>query len=158
LPARRLIGASLGAALLATSVGGCGGSGTGSELPPPAVQRSVVERFAAALLHGDTAGARALLVPDKDGVLTFLVRKAVSPAKARRTSISPPTRRTGDRWAVRFVSRRTYADLRFETQRGDLVVFLAPSPAGAAVRFFTFTNVRTRFSTHHDAQLLPSNR
>ncbi len=43
-------------------------------------------------------------------------------------------------------------------ERGDLVVFVAPSAAGAGVRFFGFENVRIRFSTHHDAQLLPSNR
>ena len=35
-------------------------------------------------------------------------------------------------------------------------MFVAPSAAGVGVRFFGFEHVRTVFSTHHDAQLLPS--
>jgi hypothetical protein len=37
-------------------------------------------------------------------------------------------------------------------------VLIAPSTAGAGVEFFAFRHVRKRFSTHHDAQLLPSER
>jgi hypothetical protein len=69
-----------------------------------------------------------------------------------------PARRTGEHWTFSYAGKRTHRDGRFETERGDLVVDVAPSAAGAGVRYFGFRNVRIRFSTHHDALLLPSNR
>ena len=128
------------------------------KIPSQAVQRNVAGRFAAALLSGDAAGARALLVPTDDGALVFLVQQAVAPSSTQQASIRLPARRAGKRWTFSYARRRTYSDGRFETQRGDLVVVIVPSAAGASVEFFAFRNVRTRFSTHHDSQLLPSKR
>lgn len=147
----------IGCVLAAFAVSGCGGRAT-VEQPSQAVQRSVAGRFASALLHGDAAGARALLVPSDDGALEFLLRQAVAPSSTQQASIQLPARRTGDLWTFSYIRRRTYADGRFEAQKGDFVVLVAPSTAGARVEFFAFRNVRTRFSTHHDAQLLPSKR
>ncbi|SRR5712691_3738720 len=135
--------------LVASAVSGCGGTTTSA-----VVQRDVAERFAAAVLRGDPAGARPLLASADEAALMFLVRRAAAPWRAHHASIQLPARRTGTRWTVRYAGKRTYRDGRFETERGDLVVYVA----GAGVRFFGFENVRTRFSTHHDAQLLPSNR
>ena len=135
--------------------------------PPQAVQRNVAARFATALLVGDAAGARALLVPADDGALVFLVQQAVARWRTQQGSIQLRARRagpclTGDvackLWTVSYGRRRTHSDGRFEMERGELVVFIAPSAAGARVEFFAFRNVRTRFSTHHDSQLLPSKR
>ena len=123
-----------------------------------AVQRDVAGRFAAAVLRGDAAGARALLVRVDEAALVFLVQRAARPWRIQHASIRLPARRTGSGWSVSYAGRRTQSDGRFETERGELVVFVVQSAAGAGVRFFVLSHVRTRYSTHHDAQLLPSNR
>ncbi len=146
-----------GCLLVAFAISGCGGE-TSMKTPSGAVQRNVAGRFAAAVLRGDVAGARALLVHTDEEALVFLVRQAAAPWRTQHASIHLPARRTGNRWTFSYGGRRTQRDGSFETEQGDLVVFVAPLAAGAGVRFFGFTNVRTRFSTHHDAQLLPSKR
>jgi hypothetical protein len=146
-----------GCLLVALVVSGCGGKAT-VKTPSQAVQRDVAGRFAAALLRGDAAGARALLVPGADGALGFLVQQAVAPWRAQRASFQLPARRAGIYWAVSFARGRGNKDGTFERQRGELVVSVAASAAGAGVAFFEFENVRTRFSTHRDSQLLPSKR
>jgi hypothetical protein len=140
----RVISRLIGCLLVAFAVSGCGG-GTTTKTPPEAAQR-------------DVAGARALLVGGDDGALVFLVQRAATPWRAQHASIRLPARRTGSRWTFSYAGTRTQRDGRFEAERGDLVVFVAPSAAGAGVRFFGFEHVRTVFSTHHDAQLLPSKR
>jgi hypothetical protein len=133
---------------------GCGGSKT----PSQALQRDVAGRFAVALFRGDAPAARALLVRRDEGALVFLVKRAAAPWRGQHASVRLPARRTGDRWAVSYEGTRTHADGRFESESGDLIVLVAPSSRGAGVRFFGFTHVRTRFSTHHDSELLPSKR
>ena len=98
-----------------------------------------------------------MLVPPDDAALVYLVQQAAAPEKQHAT-IKAPARRTGNRWTFSYEGRRTQKDGRFETQTGDLVVLVAPSAGGAGIEFFAFRHVRKRFSTHHDAQLLPSNR
>src|SRR5207247_10600942 len=104
------------------------------------------------------AGDRAVHEGGDPAALVCLVQRTAAPWTNQRASIRLPGRRTGVRWTFSYAGRRTHRDGRFETERGDLVVFVAPSATGAGVRFFGFENVQTRFSTHHDAQLLPSNR
>jgi len=157
LSALRVQGGLIGCVLVVIAVSGCGGRTT-VKTPSQAVQRDVAGRFAAALLRGDAADARALLVPGDDGSRVALVQQAVAASGAQQASIRLPARRAGRRWTFSYAGRRTYGDGRFERQRGDLVVFIAPSAAGAGVEFFAFRNVDTRFNTHHDSQLLPSRR
>jgi hypothetical protein len=133
---------------------GCGGSKT----PSQALQREVAGRFAVALFRGDVRAARALLVRRDEGALVFLVERAAAPWRGQHASVSLPARPTDDRWAVSYEGTRTHADGRFESESGDLIVLVATSSRGAGVRFFGFTHVRTRFSTHHDSELLPSKR
>jgi hypothetical protein len=147
----------IGCLPVALALSGCGAT-TAMKTPSTAVQRDVAERFAAAVLRGDSAGARTLLVSADDAALVFLVQRAAAPWRTQHASVQFPARRTGRRWTFSYAGRRTYRDGRFERERGDLVVFVAPSASGAGVRFFGFENVRVRFSTHHDSQLLPSNR
>jgi hypothetical protein len=139
------------------ALSGCGGN-SAMTMPSEAAQRTVARHFAAALLRGDTAGARALLLRSDEDALVYLVRQAAAPWRTDHASIQLAPRRTGDRWTVRYAGTRSYRDGRFERERGDILVFVAPSAAGARVQFFVFTHVRTRFSTHHDAQLPPSKR
>jgi hypothetical protein len=147
----------IGCLLVALALSACGGK-TRVEAPSTVIQRDVAGRFAAALLRGDAAGARALLVGPDEAALVFLVRRAAAPWRTGHASIQLPARRTRDRWTFSYAGKRTYPDGRFDTESGDLVVLVVPSADGAGVRFFGFENVRTRFSTHHDAQLLPSKR
>ena len=151
--------AALTGGLVATiAATGCGATAT-AEMPSQADQRDLAGRFAAALLSGDTAHAHAMLDPHSDdGALTFLVHQATAGPASQRASIRLPARHAGNRWTFGYVRRRTYPDLRFETERGDLLVFVTASRTGASVYFFAFNNVHRRFSTHHDSQLLPSNR
>jgi hypothetical protein len=147
----------IGCLAVVSLVAACGGTKPSASPPEPA-QRAVAARFATALLNGDGVGARALLVASDDESLVSLVREHLGPGRAKHVSIRLPAHRTGGAWAFGFARRMTHRDGRFETQRGDLIVFVAPSARGAAVEFFAFRNVRRRFSTHHDAQLLPSKR
>lgn len=142
--------------LIALAAAGCGGAARSA--PSQTLQRDVAARFAAAVFRGDAARARALLVAPDEAALVFLVRRAAAPWRRQHASIRPPARRTGKEWTFRYAGRRTHPDGTFEMERGDLVVDVAPSSAGAGVRFFGFRNVRVRFGTHHDSLLLPSNR
>jgi hypothetical protein len=135
--------------LAVLALAACGGHDTA----PEAEQRAVAGRFAAAVLHGDESRARALLAPDDDGALAFLVRRAAGPWRAQHASLRPGRRGTGH-WTFAYAGTRSHDDGSFERERGDLVVFLAD----ARVRFFAFRNVAVRYSTHHDSQLLPSRR
>jgi hypothetical protein len=145
-----------GCLLFAIVVAGCGGEA--AKVPSQAIRRSVAERFAAALVSGDVAGARALLAAPKQAALVALVRRAAAPWTTQHARIEDATRGSGNRWAFTYAGTHTHPDGRFERERGELVVFVEPSAGGAGVRYFVVTNVRKRFSTHHDAQLLPSNR
>jgi hypothetical protein len=143
--------------VLVAALAGCGGDDTPA-MPSEPAQQLLAERFGAALFRGDASGARALLLRRDEPALIYLVRRATARWRLHHASLALPARRRGDRWHLAYKGRRTYRDGRFETETGDLVVLVAPSTAGARVRFFAFTDVRTRFSTHHDAQLLPSKR
>jgi len=150
--------------LLAAAAAGCGGSTTRPTpvtVPAPSEQarRDVAGRFAVAVLRAEADRARALLVRPDEEALVFLVRRAVAHWRRRKATIHLPASRTGSRWAVRYSGKRTFRDGRFEIERGALVVLIGRSRTGRArVRFFAFTRVERRFSTHQDAELLPSKR
>jgi hypothetical protein len=143
--------------VIVAALSGCGGDHAPAP-PSGPVQQLLAERFGAALFRGDAAGARALLLRRDEPALIFLVRRATARWRGHHASIERPARRRGDRWYLGYRGKRTYRDGRFETENGELVVLVAPSATGPRVRFFAFLHVRTRFSTHHDAQLLPSKR
>lgn len=147
----------IGCLLVALVVSGCAGHAT-VKTPSEAVQRNVAGRFASAVLRGDTAGARALLVPTENAALAALVEWAATPWRSHHASIRLPARRAGDRWTFSFAGERPQGGGRFEKQSGDLVVVVASSRAGARVRSFILSHVRTLFSTHHDSVLQPSKR
>ena len=147
-----LVGLSLAVSVTGTA---CGGSG---EMPPVTAERSVATRFATAVLSGDANGARALLEHRDEPAVAYLLRRTTGAWHVRHLLERGRLQRIDGHWSVGFARRRTYADGRFETQSGDLVMFLARSRDGPRVRFFLVEHLRTRASTHHDAQLLPSKR
>ena len=156
-----VFGVSMRTALACCVLAGLAASGcaerTTANAPPENVQRDVAGRFAAAVFRGDAAGARALLVRTHEDALVFLVRRAAAPWRTQHASIQP-ARRSGDRWTFSFTGRLNQSGGRFVTRKGDLVVLVGPSAAGAGVQFFSFRHVNTRYSTHHDSVLLPSKR
>jgi hypothetical protein len=142
--------------VLVAAISACGKEAP--TLPSEADQRRLTEQFARALFRGNAVGAQALLLRPNEPTLVWLVRRATAPWRRQHASVDLPARHRGERWELHYAGRRTYRDGRFETETGDLVVLVAPSAAGARVRFFAFAHVRKRVSTHHDAQLLPSKR
>lgn len=147
----------IGCLLVALVGSGC--SGTSDVRPSPtARQRDLAERFAAAVLDGDASGARRLLVHPDEDALVFLVRRAAGPWAGQRVSVQLPARRTGTAWSVHYAGTRDHPDGTFEREKGDLVVYVTASGTRPGVRYFMFRNVRTRYGTHHDAQLPPSKR
>ena len=147
----------VGCAVAAAVLGGCGGGGHGTS-PRSDAQRTIAGRFADAVLHGDTPRARALLLHADDPAIDFLVRRATSRWKHQRVAIAHEPRSSGSRWTFGYAGTRSFADGRFAREDGSLLIVLASSQAGPRVRYFAFVNVRSRFSTHHDGQLLPSKR
>jgi hypothetical protein len=147
----------IGCLLVALFASGCGRPAD-MQPSPTARQRDLAERFAAAVLDGDVIGARRLLVHPDEDALVFLVRRAAGPWVGQRVSIQLPARRTGRAWSIHYAGTRNHRDGTFERERGDLAVYVTASAKGAAVRYFMFRNVRTRYGTHHDAQLPPSKR
>jgi hypothetical protein len=147
----------IGFLLVAFALAGCAHDATGGP-SSAASPRDVATRFAAALFRGDAKGARAYLVHPNETALVYLVRRAARPWAGEHASLGLPARHTGTTWTIHYKGTRTHEDGTFERERGDLVVYLASTGAGPAVRYFMFTNVVTRFGTHHDSQLPPSKR
>jgi hypothetical protein len=151
----------VGVLLVALAACGCGEQAavSAAPMPPESARRAVAGQFATALLTADGPRARALLVDPDEDALVFLVRRAVAHWRQRHVSIRLPARRVGTRWMVRYAGKRTFRDGRFEIERGELVVLVGRSTTGRPrVRFFAFAQVDRRFSTHQDAELLPSKR
>jgi len=145
--------------LLAASafVAGCAGSAPESD-PPIAAQREVAERFAEAIFHGQSSTAVALLARRDDDVLSARATRAAASWQPQHGTVRLPGRRAGNSWTFGYAGTHSPRDGRFEQVRGRLVVVVATAHGGAAVRFFAFLDETTRFSTHHDSLLLPSNR
>ena len=138
------------ALIAACCLAGCGGK---AGQPAPPVDRAGVARsFALAILHGDTRAAVALL--ESPQALSGSVRRAAAPWAGHHASVRLPGARSGSRYVFGFSGTHPHPDGRFELVRGDLVVVVGP----AAVQAFTFRHVVTQFKTHHDSQLLPSDR
>lgn len=136
--------------LAAGFLAGCGGR---AEQPPSPVDRAAVAKsFVQAIFRGDTRTAVALL--ESPQALSGSVRRAAAPWKLHHGSVHLPATRTGSRFVFGFTGTHPHPDGRFELVKGDVVVVVGLS----AVQAFTFRRVVTQFKTHHDSQLLPSDR
>lgn len=130
---------------------GCGGKA--ATTTRPAVDRAdVAKRFARAIFKGDTHAAVSLL--ESPQALSGSVRRAAGPWKRHHGELRFPATQTGGHYVFAFSGTHPHAGGRFELVKGDLVVVVGPS----AVQAFTFRHVVTKFKTHHDSQLLPSDR
>jgi hypothetical protein len=136
---------------------GCGGRASGEE-PSVGAQRDVARQFAEAIFRGQTDAAVRLLIQPHDPALSWLAKRAARPWKAHHASVRLPARRTGRRWILGYAGTRTHSDGTFEEVRGDIVIVVAASSGRTGVEFFVLRHGITRFGTHHDSLLLPSNR
>jgi hypothetical protein len=136
---------------------GCGGGAAGEE-PSVGAQRDVARQFAQAIFRGRTDAALGLLVEPHDPALSWLAKRAARPWKTHHASVRLPGSRTGRRWTFRYAGTRTHSNGSFEELRGEIVIVLAASSGRTGVEFFVLRHGITRFGTHHDSLLLPSNR
>jgi len=137
---------------------GCGGRASDQE-PAVGAQREVARQFAEAIFRGQTGAALRLLVEPHDPALAWLATRAARPWKTQHASVRLPARRAaGGRWILRYAGTRTQRDGGFEEVSGSIVIVVAGSPGRTGVEFFVLRPGITRFGTHHDSLLMPSNR
>jgi hypothetical protein len=136
-----------GAALLGLAAGG-------GHAASPAAQRAVAGQFARALVEGRTARAQSLLAHGVDPVVPELVRRLARTGGELR---SRGTQEERGRWVFAYFRQVTRPDGSFTRETGQVVVDQANGRT-PAVRFFGLRRREIAYSTHHDAQLLPSKR
>jgi hypothetical protein len=149
--------ASIALVFVACSIASACGGRAGGEAPVGA-QQKVAREFAEAIFGGQADAAVGLLIEPHDPALSWLAKRAARPWKAHHASIRLPGRRTDRGWIFRYAGTRTHSDGSFEQVRGDIVIVMAAASARTRVEFFVLRHRTTRFSTHHDSVLLPSNR
>ena len=139
----------------------CLAAGCGAGKAPVAAssssQRDVAQRFAEAILAGRADAAVRLLSRSNDVPLSRLARRAARPWTADHAHIVS-RQRTGRRWTFRYTGRHTHADGSFEDVHGDVIAIVGTAAGRSVIEFFALRRETVRFSTHHDSQLLPSNR
>ena len=150
-------------AILALVLGACClASGCGTNTPvkalPATAGRQVARQFAEAIFRGKADDAVALLVRPVDPALSGMTIDAAAPWKTHHASVRLPGARSGGGWVFHYAGTHPHSDGRFEQVRGNIVIVVAVSAKGPGVEFFTFRNQQVRFRTHHDSQLLPSDR
>ena len=129
------------------------GCGTRATVPRPPVDRvEVAKRFASAIFRGDVGAAVALL--DSRQALSASVRRAAARWKPHHARERLIAKQPAGRFVFEFSGTHRHPDGRFEIERGEFVVVVG----SALVEAFTFRHTVTKFKTHHDSQLLPSDR
>ena len=138
---------------------GCGGSAsTSAKEPSIAARRDVAQRFAEAIFRGKADAAITLLVHPDDPALSWMATTAAAPWKRHHAAVHLSVARSSRSWVFGYAGTHPHRNGGFEEVRGDIVVVVADSPKGSGVEFFTLRNKNVQFKTHHDSQLLPSNR
>jgi hypothetical protein len=144
------------AALGCLLAGCCLAAGCGGDAEPrpttPVDRAAVAKRFARAIFRGDTRTALSLIESAQG--LGESVTRAATPWKHHHGRVRLLLDEPGGRYVLGFSGTHPHPDGRFELVRGELVVVVGP----ASVEAFAFRNTVTRFKTHHDSQLLPSDR
>ena len=145
------------ALLLVAALAGCGGTAAPQD-PPVSAQRDVAQRFARAIFAGRAALAVRLLVHPDDKGMSWNAARLAAPWRGAHDPVRLIGTHSGTHWKFGYAGTHDHTDGTFEQVRGNLVVVVAGTPRGAAVEFFALLDETTRFSTHHDSVLLPSNR
>jgi hypothetical protein len=136
----------------------CAAAGCGDRAARPTAQRSVATEFADALLAGRAQQAQSLVARDADPVVGQQVARLTAPFTAQRGFLRAPVRRSGDaQWAFPYRRRVDPGHGVFTRETGWLVVDMSSS-SPPRVEFAAILARDVVYSTHHDAQLLPSKR
>jgi hypothetical protein len=135
-------------------VAAAGLAACGGHAASPEAQRAVAVQFARALVEGRAASAQSLLAHGVDPVVPELVRRL---ARAGGELRSRGTQEEGNQWVFAYFRQVTKPDGSFTRETGQVVVDLTGGQE-PAVKFFGLRNREIAYSTHHDAQLLPSKR
>jgi hypothetical protein len=136
----------------------CAAAGCGDRAAQPAAQRSVATEFADAILGGRAQQAQRLVAHDADEVVGQQVARLTAPFTAHRGFLRARIRRSGDaQWAFPYRRRVDPGHGAFSRETGWLVVDMS-SGSPPRVEFAAILARDVVYSTHHDAQLLPSKR
>jgi hypothetical protein len=133
----------------AAALAACGGNAAS-----PEAQRAVAWQFARALVEGRAASAQSLLADGVDPVVPELVRRLARPGGVLRSRGKEDER---NQWLFAYFRQVTKPDGSFTRETGQVVVDLTGGHS-PAVKFFGLRNREIAYSTHHDAQLMPSKR
>ena len=135
-------------------VAAAGLAACGANAASPEAQRAVAGQFARALVEGRAASAQSLLAHGVDPVVPKLVRRL---ARAGGELRSRGTKEERNQWVFAYFRQVTKPDGSFTRETGQVVVDLTGGHT-PAVKFFGLRNREIAYSTHHDAQLMPSKR
>ncbi|MGZ4334948.1 MAG: hypothetical protein ACXVRJ_11850 [Gaiellaceae bacterium] len=136
----------------------CATAGCGHERASPAAQRAVATDFARAVVAGRAQPALRLIAHGADPVVGQQVARLTAPFTAHRGSLRSRGKRSGDaQWAFPYRRRVNGRHGAFTRETGWLVVDTSDS-APPRVKFAAILARNVTYSTHHDAQLLPSKR
>jgi len=131
--------------------------GCGTSHPSQAEQRATARAFAEEVVAGHAPAARSLVAKHADkAVREQATRLAADFARHPAHLVGQPRRSGEAQWAFTYRRRVNGKNGAFSRERGFLVV-----DTGGAAGGVTFAAIIGRvidYSTHHDAQLLPSKR
>jgi hypothetical protein len=132
--------------------------GCGRSQASPTAQRAVATEFAHAVVAGHAKTAEHLVAGDADPVVRQQVARLTAPFKSHPGLLRSNGRRSGDaQWAFPYRRRVNRRQGAFSRETGWLVVDMSGS-SPPRVKFAAVIAREIVYSTHHDAQLLPSKR
>jgi hypothetical protein len=133
-------------------------AGCGTAHSSPAEQRSTAHVFAQAVLAGDTAAARSLVAKHADAAVREQAdRLSAAFARHHGRLVGSPRRSAAAQWAFAYRRRINGRDGAFSRERGFIVVDTGGT-SPPRVTFAAILGRQVTYSTHHDAELLPSKR
>jgi hypothetical protein len=136
----------------------CLAVGCGRSRASPTAQHAVATEFAHAVVEGHAKTAGRLVAGDADPVVGQQVARLTAPFTSHPGLLRSNGRRSGDaQWAFPYRRRVNRRQGAFSRETGWLVVDMSAS-SPPRVKFAAILARETVYSTHHDAQLLPSKR
>jgi hypothetical protein len=131
--------------------------GCGTPRPSRTEQRASARAFAQEVVAGHADAARSYVAKDADqAVREQASRLSAEFAHSPGHLIGQPRRSGTSQWAFAYRKRVNGKEGAFSRERGILVVDTGSDAPG--VTFAAILGRQIAYSTHHDAQLLPSKR
>jgi hypothetical protein len=132
--------------------------GCGTSRPSRSQQRATARAFAEEVFAGHARAARSFVAKHSDPAVREQARLLSGEFAHHPAHLVGQARRSGTaQWAFAYRRRVNGRNGAFSRERGFLVVDTGRS-APAGVTFAAILGRQIEYSTHHDAQLLPSKR